>query len=397
MKKAIYTVITGDYDQIRQAPNYPGWEPVLFTDKVPDNSMGWDVRLIEPDKSICTRKLSRKYKILSHIYLSEYNLVCYIDANMKLVKEPPSHPIFFSHPSRSKIFFEARTIVDLKKDGAETVKEQIDNYKRVGFKDNQGLFSNGFFVRDHSPEINKLHEFWWENVKRFSYRDQLSLPFAVWKTGIRPKKTTAYYIAKRYITIGTHGKKEAISNKITVHHITPATSDKNFGYAINRLIEGLPDNDWICLRDIDTFPPYHEEFIKQVDTIANGNHNFALIGCMTNRLGLAYQLVPGMFDEKDISKHREVAKVLSERKTIKPLQRYQTIGGLFMLFSKNTWLRAGKFPEGGIEINGKFVDYYFSRAVNQFGRIGIAEGIYLYHNYRIEATNTRTATAHLKV
>ncbi len=36
-------------------------------------------------------------------------------------------------------------------------------------------------------------------------------------------------------------------------------SDKNIGRAINEIVNALPDNDWICLRDIDTLPMYHEK------------------------------------------------------------------------------------------------------------------------------------------
>ena len=30
--KAIYTVITGNYDTIQEAPKYKGWDSILFTD-----------------------------------------------------------------------------------------------------------------------------------------------------------------------------------------------------------------------------------------------------------------------------------------------------------------------------------------------------------------------------
>lgn len=183
---------------------------------------------------------------------------------------------------------------------------------------------------------------------------------------------------------------------IQVHHITPARADKNFGLAVNQAIEGLPEQDWICLRDIDTVPPYHEEFIKQCEELANNPKGFSLIGCMTNRLGLPWQLVPNMFTEKNMDVHRAKAKELSQIKSIKPLNGLQIVGGLLMLFSKDTWRKAGKFPEGGIEIKGKFVDYHFSKAVSKFGKLGIAEGIYLFHLYRWDAKDTRTAKDHLK-
>jgi hypothetical protein len=167
-----------------------------------------------------------------------------------------------------------------------------------------------------------------------------------------------------------------------VHHITPARSDKNFGRAINQLIEHLPENDWICLRDIDSFPPDHVLFIKQCEQIANNPQGYFLIGCMTNRIGLTYQLVPNMYNEWDIRKHTEKARELASIKTIKPLTQMQTVGGVMMLFPKYTWQKIGGFPEGGVKIKGGYLDYHFSKSVK--GKKGIAEGIYLYHNYRVD-------------
>ena len=174
---------------------------------------------------------------------------------------------------------------------------------------------------------------------------------------------------------------------IQVHHITPARSDKNFGRAINVLIEPLPENDWICLRDIDSFPPYHEAFITQCEEIANDPRGFFLIGCMTNRIGLPWQLVNGMYNEWDIRKHREKAKELSSIKTIKRIAQTQTVGGLMMLFPKYTWNKVGGFLEGGVKLKGGYLDYHFSKEVK--GPKGIAEGIYLYHNYRLDGSGDR--------
>lgn len=32
MKKAIFSALVGDYDQLNQAPIYPDWDAILFTD-----------------------------------------------------------------------------------------------------------------------------------------------------------------------------------------------------------------------------------------------------------------------------------------------------------------------------------------------------------------------------
>lgn len=94
-------------------------------------------------------------------------------------------------------------------------------------------------------------------------------------------------------------------------------------------------------------------------------------------------------------KHRAKAKELATNTNIKPLTGIQTVAGFMMLFSKQNWLKAGKFPEGAIQINNEFIDYIFCRSVLNFGKLGIAEGVYLFHHYRPDAKDTRTGYKHL--
>jgi hypothetical protein len=396
MKKAIITCIFGDYDQLQQAPNYKGWDCILFTDSFYENSKGWTLKLFHgTDKN--EQIASRHFKFRSHLELPNYDLVCYIDANIKLLKEPPSVPFWPTHPKRKRLKDEIQACLNYKKitnDEAIRVTNYLNN-KKYGNIDRLGLFQNGFFVRKHTPQMNKLMDEVFNLVQTVSHRDQICLPIACVNVGYKPENVIDINRLRSYYQILPHKKQLQVSEKAQVHHITPARSDKNFGKAINQLIEGLPDSDWICLRDIDTVPMYHEKFIQQCEEIANNPQGYDLIGCMTNRLGLPYQLVPNMFNEWDIKVHREKAKELAEKPKIKPLQRTQTIGGLMMLFSKQTWIKAGKFPEGGIILKGSFVDYHFSKAVGKFGKLGIAEHIYLLHLYRMDSNDTRTNKQHL--
>jgi len=207
MKKAIYTVITNNYDALRQAPNYKGWDCVLFTDNPPADNKGWIIRKIETSTDPVLT--SRKYKILSHVYLSEYDLVCYIDANQKMLKEPPSQPIRFTHPRRQNIFQEAHRIIKNGRFSAEQINAQITYYKKQGYKD-AGLFLNGFSVRSNTDEkINHLHDIWYVETSRFSPRDQLSLPYAIWKTGIKLENIHGPRTKVTYATVSyDHNEKK---------------------------------------------------------------------------------------------------------------------------------------------------------------------------------------------
>lgn len=172
-----------------------------------------------------------------------------------------------------------------------------------------------------------------------------------------------------------------------VHHITPGHSDKDFGRSINELIEYLPDDDWICLRDIDTMPLHHRVFFKQCEEIAERG-DFDLVSCMTNRLSVAYQLHDGKMSENfDVKYHLDIAKDRYEEFGSAVKKAEGNVAGVMMLFSKKTWEDVGGFREGGVMIQGGFVDHVFTESVKKIGgRVGIAQGIYMFHVYREWAT-----------
>lgn len=405
MKKAIFTVLLGQYDTLKPPPKFPGWDAVLFTDhNYPTHkTRGWIVNKVSSSNPA---KDSRMYKFLSHKYLPHHDLVCHIDASMVLKKEPPSAPLWFKHPRRNSVSVEAKRIIQLKKESPQTINNQLEFYRKEGFPDTIGLFQNGLFVRRHTPEQNSLCELTYNTIVTQSCRDQLALPYAIWKTGIKPEGLTPGSEFLKCVNIDNHSKRPQFvqqiktqSGGVNVHHITPGRADKNLGLAVNSIISALPDQDWICLRDIDTMPPYHLPFFKQCEDIARES-NYHLVGCITNRLGLKYQLHNGEFSEDfNLMNHMVIGKQRFDQYGSHVEGTRNSIAGLFMLFPKSTWLRVKGFPEGGIRINGSFVDWHFSEAVRNAGmRVGIAQGIYLVHNYRMwteESKNARRETAHL--
>jgi hypothetical protein len=195
--KAIYTVITNGYDVLNPAPIYEGWDTILFCDEDIDPK-GWELRRI--DKSSDPLLQSRDIKIRSHIHLKEYDLVCYIDGHQSFCHEPPSCPIWFHHSRRKDIFEEAKQIIINGRFKAKDINKQIDYYLDEGYED-CGLYLNGFFVREHTPDINLLHDVWFCETSRFTQRDQLSLPYAIWYTDIYPKGIRPERIKHSYCNV----------------------------------------------------------------------------------------------------------------------------------------------------------------------------------------------------
>lgn len=395
MKKVIFTVIIGGYDDIPTKPSFKGWDYFLFTDEKPKDAKGWNVFLV--DRAEDSKKLSRKYKILSHRYLPEYNLVCYFDANIVLLKEPPLSPLRGHHRVSRTLHDEARLILRANKESLAVINRQLLFYKKSGIQGKSRVLQNGFFVRQHNNQMNSIHEEWWEHIEQFSYRDQLSLPAILEKHKITLTGTIPHSKFQSYFQVfPTHGKKDYFGSG-TVHHITSARADKNIGKAINDIVKNIGENDWVCLRDIDTIPILHKEFIKQCQDIADrGSHD--LIGCITNRMGLERQLYNRKISEDfNIKNHIPIAKELHKKHGSKVNTHVGTVGGVMMMFSKKVWTKVGGFDEGGIvNSQGHYFDYTFSKKVSSNrGRIGIADGVYVFHLYRMEEENPMRSTKHL--
>ena len=82
MKKVIYTAITGKYDNLQEPEYIPkGYDFICFTDhKINKSNSIWNIKHILPLYNDNTR-VARKYKILPHRFLPEYDLSIWIDGN----------------------------------------------------------------------------------------------------------------------------------------------------------------------------------------------------------------------------------------------------------------------------------------------------------------------------
>jgi hypothetical protein len=394
--KAIFTVIIGGYDDVPAKPVYSGWDCFLLTDSKPADAKGWNVILVDGNGD--SKKLSRKYKIMSHNYLpAGYDLVCYMDANIELLKEPPSEPLRGIHRVSKSFHDEAVLILRAKKEDHSVVSRQLLYYKMAGLKGSSPVLQNGFFVRQHNPSMNKIHEAWWKHIEQFSYRDQLSLPAVLEEFKISLIGTIPHSQFQAYFRVAPFHKRADTYQKGTVHHITSARADKNIGKAINDIVKHIGEFDWVCLRDIDTIPLLHKEFIQQCQDIAD-NGQFDLISCITNRIGLERQLYKEKIsDDFDLKRHVEIAQELYELHGSKVSPYVGTVAGVMMMFSKKIWQQVGGFDEGGIvNSQAQYFDYSFSKKVSSVkGRAGIADGIYIFHLYRMWSENPMRATNHL--
>lgn len=392
MKKAIYTVITNNYDKL----NIPkvssrGWDFICFTDNPNLTSKVW--KIIYIDKP--SRHLQREIKIKPHEFLKDYELTIYIDGSMSIKRDLAglvslSDITFIQHPHRNCVYEEETAVIEIGKDIAKITNRQISKYKKSGMPSNYGMYQTGIIVRRNTQKVRDFCDLWWSELYKHSHRDQLSVMYAKWKSGI-DTEVLPWKTMYRFVTIMPHENPyvpETINDNglINVIYSTPARSDKNIGKAYNDFMETVPAGAWVCLRDGDTMFttsdwPKHIE-----DIIAENGDKYDLIGCKTNRLRGEHQLIDGMFEEDSITAHINKAKEIRSNE----VEPSKAIAGLCLIFKKDLWNKV-KFRQNSITF-----DTHFCQDAKKVGaRIGIATGLYIFHLYRWGQKDPKNYIKHL--
>ena len=173
---------------------------------------GWKIQKI--DISLPDVKQARYWKINSHLLDSEYTI--WVDASFHIdgpiqelvegVKGMACYPHGTVWLSNKTAYEEAEVCKEAGLDDPRIINKQVARYRKEGFPD-KPLFSTGILVRKNTPEIKRFNEIWWDEVKRGSYRDQISQTYAAWKTGVDIERIEEGDVYKNnYVTKTKHVK-----------------------------------------------------------------------------------------------------------------------------------------------------------------------------------------------
>ena len=73
-----------------------------------------------------------------------------------------------------------------KKDSNISVTTIKNRYNKLNFPDNSGLSENSLIIRKHNDiKCIIFMEKWFNEIKKYSHRDQLSFNYIFWKTGYK--------------------------------------------------------------------------------------------------------------------------------------------------------------------------------------------------------------------
>ncbi|MCQ2351730.1 MAG: DUF616 domain-containing protein [Paludibacteraceae bacterium] len=244
---AIYTVITGNYDEIHQPQVVvPGADYFLFTNNIGIinscvssvevswkfsktckycGKIGvWNVILLDTENELSLylplnsylrknppRKnprsniekgkfdnilLSRKVKMLPHLYLDpKYDMSIYLDADM-LITDDLTELIngltidatmsAFRHSYCHSVREEIDDLIERGVVDKDMAEKQWRRYMEWGFNDDLGITENGILIRRHNdPQVIRLMQLWWREFQNGCLRDQISLMPCLYRLGFK--------------------------------------------------------------------------------------------------------------------------------------------------------------------------------------------------------------------
>lgn len=192
---AIYTSIYGNYDNIIEPYFIPdNCDFYIFTDQSlnRENSI-WIKKSVEFPSKLSNVEKNRYVKMNPHKLFKDYKYSIYIDGNVQIVSDLTEYIHMLNeigigihgHNLRNCVYDELKAVKKLKKISPQNAKRHEEYLRNNNMPKNYGLLQCNVIVREHHNKIcKKIMNEWWEEFLKYPYRDQISLPYVLYKNNI---------------------------------------------------------------------------------------------------------------------------------------------------------------------------------------------------------------------
>ena len=192
----VYTAIYGGYDKL-QEPLFvsDNLDYFAFTDQeIPQGSV-WrkiDISVFKQLEGLDDYHKAKYFKMFPYEFFPNYDFSIWVDGNVKMVADiyplaimSADAPIAaFENPHHVCIFTEKNYMVFNNRVSVSSINKQVNDYKIDGFPHHFGMRELSIIYRNHSDRwCYELMKEWWEQVNKYTMRDQISLPYLLWKHG----------------------------------------------------------------------------------------------------------------------------------------------------------------------------------------------------------------------
>ena len=198
----IYTCISGGYDTLKEPLlEFDNVTYICYTDDAAKIKQAghtkWLIRQIPDD-------ISEKYNgILTNRYLKMHpkelfpdaDYAVYVDGNIGIQSFPGFYVTrtdvhtgiaIFSHSQRQCAYAEAQVCISRRKGKSKGIEHKMERYDKSGFPRDYGLYECTVIASDlqNTLSIEIMDKWWKEFLHSKSFRDQLSLPYVMWRSGM---------------------------------------------------------------------------------------------------------------------------------------------------------------------------------------------------------------------
>lgn len=196
-RRAVYRALVGGYEQLREeeVAHESDLPFICFTDDPDLTSETWQVEVVAPRLPRDATRSARALKILGHPLLDDYDETLWVDNTVALRVAPDdlfdewladadvAAPL---HSYRTSVLAEAEAVLDAGLDDFSRVYEQLTHYLSEGgalLQENPHW--TGMLARRRTDATAAAMTAWWEDVLRYSRRDQLSFVPAMRRQSVR--------------------------------------------------------------------------------------------------------------------------------------------------------------------------------------------------------------------
>jgi len=212
----ICTAVTGNYDYSIGSLAIDGVDYLYFTDDIynDDIPQPWQVRQLY-DEHLDNRRRSKRPKLNPHSVpeLNQYKYMIWLDGDMGIINENFVAEImsYMKNGFVASPHFDGRhcaygeATIRPPKYANEPLDEQVAFYVSEGFPTEYGLYECGVSARDlTNPKVKELGELWHQQNLTWSYQDQVSFPYCLWKTGLEPDVLPRTFRDMDWIYLSSH-------------------------------------------------------------------------------------------------------------------------------------------------------------------------------------------------
>lgn len=200
LKIAVFSAVAGGYDIIKPPAQLdPRFDYILYTDNPVKSLDIVDVRPL-PYYAVDNTRSARFVKTNPHRLLNDYDIAVWVDSNLLITGDiyPAIEKVLQSgkpfgamrHAVRRSPHQEMESCIRQKRDDEATIREQMHFYEKEGY-DTKEMIESSFLVYDlRDTRLEPFLNEWWNQIDRFSKRDQLSINYSLDKHSIKWQRLT---------------------------------------------------------------------------------------------------------------------------------------------------------------------------------------------------------------